>query len=208
MSLVPPSPTSNHPPMPTGRIKARCHFMASVGRQAVDWQGEKKLQPKVVIGFMFPEHTHTFNDDAGPEPYYKSKTYTFSMHPKSALRRDLTAWRGKAFSDAEANSFDIATVLGTALEINIIEGDKEDARWIDSLMKIGNQADCPPLPNAPIEYSIDAHNADDFAQLPKWVQEMAMASIDWKAPGAAPSEPVATGGNIDPMAEDASDIPF
>ena len=43
-----------------------------------------------------------------------SKTYTRSMHERSALRRDLEDWRGRRFTEQEARAFDLEKVVGIA----------------------------------------------------------------------------------------------
>jgi hypothetical protein len=41
-----------------------------------------------------------------------SKEFTLSMHEKSTLRQFLESWRGKAFTEKEALSFDVTALIG------------------------------------------------------------------------------------------------
>mgnify|MGYP005988829429 FL=1 len=55
------------------------------------------------------------------QPLTISKFYTLSLHEKSNLGNDLTSWRGRAFSEAEKQSFDISKLLGVACLLNVME---------------------------------------------------------------------------------------
>ncbi len=48
-----------------------------------------------------------------------SKTFTRSMHERSALRRDLEDWRGRKFTETEARAFDLEKVVGIAATLVI-----------------------------------------------------------------------------------------
>lgn len=57
--------------------------------------------------------------------FIASKQYTPSLHPKSTLHKDLTAWRGKAFTAEELKGFDIEKILGSPCNIAITHTDKD-----------------------------------------------------------------------------------
>src|SRR5690349_9346134 len=66
-------------------------------------------QPKheLYIGFEIPGERVTYTKD-GKEiegPMSIGRTYTLSMSEKSNLRKDLQSWRGKSFTDDEAEAF-------------------------------------------------------------------------------------------------------
>lgn len=59
--------------------------------------------------------------------FIASKQYTPSLHPKSTLSKDLTAWRGKAFTAEELKGFDIDKVIGSPCNIAITHAEKDGA---------------------------------------------------------------------------------
>jgi hypothetical protein len=46
------------------------------------------------------------------KPYLIQRRFTCSLHERSTLRRYLEAWRGKAFTEAEAEAFDLDRLIG------------------------------------------------------------------------------------------------
>lgn len=57
-------------------------------------------------------------------PYIVQKRYTLSSHPKSTLRKDLEAWRGKPFTDQEADEFDLEKLIGVNCFANVVHEPK------------------------------------------------------------------------------------
>jgi hypothetical protein len=53
------------------------------------------------------------------------KQYTVSLHEKANLRKDLKDWRGKDFTSAELEGFDIDKLLGAPCQILIKHVEKE-----------------------------------------------------------------------------------
>lgn len=174
----PTSNTPNFPPLEDGLQKARCYLMAYVGTQEDDFKGNVTMRPKVVIGFLYPEHTFDFKGQGVQEPYSKSITYTFNLGRKANLRKDLETWRGKKWSE-DWPDFEIDKVLGAAVMHNIIHNEEGTRFYIDSFIKIKNQDDCPPLEIEPVKYDIREHDEEQFQRLPQWVQQMAKDSPDW-----------------------------
>jgi hypothetical protein len=54
------------------------------------------------------------------KPYVVSKQYTWSMDRRATLRRDLEAWRGRPFTDAEARDFDFESLLGVNCYLSVV----------------------------------------------------------------------------------------
>jgi hypothetical protein len=71
-------------------------------------------------------------------PFIVSKTYTSSLHPKSGLAKDLTAWRGRAFTAEEAKSFDLDILIAKCctLVINHSEVEGETYANIVAITKL------------------------------------------------------------------------
>jgi hypothetical protein len=65
--------------------------------------------------------------------YIVQKRYTLSSHKKSTLRRDLEAWRGRPFTDSQADDFDIDMLIGAfnITEALAIMGKGYD--WLDEI---------------------------------------------------------------------------
>jgi hypothetical protein len=73
-----------------------------------------KPQHKVTIRWM---SEHLMLDG---RRYIVQKRYTLSSHKKSTLRRELEAWRGRPWSDKEADDFDIDTLIGVCALASVV----------------------------------------------------------------------------------------
>jgi len=72
-----------------------------------------------MVVMFFRLEMKVFKEENGPQPMVLSKDFTLSMHEKSTLRKFLGDWRGKAFTDEEAKSFDITKLLGAECQISV-----------------------------------------------------------------------------------------
>ncbi len=136
----------NFTPMSAGTYVARCYSMVHIGTIEDSFQGEKKVLNKVRLSFEFPTETKVFKEEEGEKPYILSKEFTLSMHEKATLRKMLESWRGKAFTDEEAKSFDITKLLGKPCMISVVHKAKDDGKVYAELSSIaGMQRDLPAL---------------------------------------------------------------
>ena len=129
--------------VPVGVFAARCWSMVDLGTQRVEYQGDIKYQRKVQIGWeLFGEDENgdpLVTDDGRPMTI--SKRYTLSLSPKSRLRPDLEAWRGRPFSDDEVKGFDLKVLIGAACMLNITHTERNGKTY-------SNVASITPLPKA------------------------------------------------------------
>lgn len=129
--------------VPVGVFAARCWSMVDLGTQRVEFQGDIKFQRKVQIGwelFGEDENGEALVTDDG-RPMTISKRYTLSLSPKSRLRPDLEAWRGRPFTDDEAKGFDLKALIGATCMLNITHTERNGKTY-------SNVASITPLPKA------------------------------------------------------------
>lgn len=108
--------TPRYQTVSVGVHKARCVKIIDLGTQKSDFNGQVSWKRQVLIIFETPEELNSEG-----QPLTISKFYTLSLHEKSNLGNDLTSWRGRAFSEAEKQSFDISKLLGVACLLNVME---------------------------------------------------------------------------------------
>jgi hypothetical protein len=116
-----------YPSVSVGVHKARCVKIIDLGTQKSDFNGEVSWKRQVLIIFETPEEHNSEG-----QPLTISKFYTLSLHEKANLGNDLTSWRGRAFSEAEKQSFDISKLLGVPCLLNVM--DKNGKSKISSIM--------------------------------------------------------------------------
>lgn len=170
---------------PAGMVQAVCFDVWDLGLQEtkvrINGQEKTKIQHKIKIGWELAE-TIQSQDEQNGKPHKIYKNYTLSLHEKAALCKDLTSWRGQAFTKEEKKSFDVEKLVGVNCFLNMIHvpvGDKTYA----------NISAINPLPK-----SMPTMLPQSGRELPEWIKK-----IQDKAVSAEPEHVVETEEN---------DIPF
>lgn len=218
-TLVAPAPTGKvYPKLAADSYTARCYQMIDLGSHQEEFDGVKKdnLTRKIWLGFEFPTEKEVFDEAKGEEPYTMGKEYTFSMGPKATLRKDLTNWRGKAWTDEEANVFDVSALLGAPGQISVTDYVKKNGDpgvKIGSISRVPKGLTCDPQINPMQVLSLSAADFDGavFDRLPKFLKDKIQASGEYAAlitpqPATQPEasqEPV-----FMDMDDDGQEVPF
>ena len=197
-------------PVPTGAHIGRCIAVIDMGTQRSVGQFGESMVHKIQIRWeVFGEDENglplTVVYDGKTMPMTVRKTYTLSLHEKAALRRDLQAWRGKAFTDEEALGFDVSKLLGQYCLINVTHSESGGKTYanvsgltpVPAAMRANKPAGVHPL----IMFDLDNPNMDVFNSFHEKLQEAIKASPEWQA-RTKPAAP-AVAANV----ED-DDIPF
>ncbi len=101
-------------PAPAGTHAAVCCDVVDLGVVETTWQGQTKRKHMVRVYWQLAEP----RDDG--KPFLVTKRYTLSLHEKAALRHDLESWRGRAFTDAEAERFDVEALISVGCYLNVM----------------------------------------------------------------------------------------
>jgi hypothetical protein len=133
----------------TGVHKARCVRMIDLGTQRNEYQGEVSWKRQILVSWEVPSEL----SNSG-EPLLISKFYTLSLHEKSNLGKDLTAWRGRAFTELEKQQFDITALLGVPCMLNIVEGRNGNTK-VGSVMPLPKNDTLEPQFHENLQFSID-----------------------------------------------------
>jgi len=190
-----------------GTYVARCYRMIEIGTIKEDYMGQEKQQQKVMVTWELPTELAVFDEAKGEEPYAVSKTYTLSMHEKANLRKDLESWRGKGFTEDEANKFDISVLVGKPclLSIQLQQSKSNPGRSytvISSISPLMKGQECPPQINETKILSYDNFNWELFDNLSDYTKDKIKSSIEFRMmqePGNVTQE----SGN-----DELNDMPF
>lgn len=148
---------------PAGTFTAICYRFIDRGTQATEFNGEKKLRHEIMLTW---ELCGELMEDG--RPFSISKTYTFSTHEKATFRRDLEAWRGKAFTDEDfegPNAFNTKKLLGAPATLSVTHvtrGDKTYAN-VASLGKVMKGVEVPTLVNPTVYVALSRGEYDPVA---------------------------------------------
>jgi len=174
--------------VPPGAYIGRCFSLIDLGTQLTSGQYGEKLQHKIRIGWeLFGEDEAgqplTVMIDGREMPLTISKSYTMSLHEKASLRKDLAAWRGKDFTEAEAKGFDVSKLVGAYCMVNAVNSDTNGKTYT-------NVAGLTPLPGAlrnvkpagvhePVMFDLDAPDMAVFATFHEKLQDAIKRSPEW-----------------------------
>jgi len=106
-------------PAPAGTHSAVCCDVVDLGVLEVNYAGKTKRQHKITVIWQIGERR---DDD---KLFLLRKRYTLSLHEKASLRKDLESWRGRSFTPAELEGFDIETLLGVPCLLSVIHQAKD-----------------------------------------------------------------------------------
>lgn len=208
--------TSSTPkePIEAGLHIARCYKMVQIGTVSENVLGKITIMQKVRIGFEFPELTKVFNEEKGPQPLVFEQEYTLSMGEKANLRKMLTSWRGKPFSEDEAKAFDITKLIGVPCLINIThKASKSDPaklyEQISGITPLMKGQTCPPQVNPSFVLSYDDFDEKKFDSLPDFVKDKMKTSAEYQQM-KNPNKDKFVGDDGKPLQDidESSDLPF
>lgn len=128
-------------------------------------------QRKIMIIWQIVGETIEINGEN--KPRVMSKEYTLSLSEKSTLRKDLQAWRGKAFSQEELQGFDLVNILNVPCQLQIIQTEKNGKVYtnIASIMAIQKGLQVEKLDEVFVFDSYDDTTWDNLLKVPKWIVE-------------------------------------
>ena len=157
--------------VPTGTHLAICTTVVNLGPQESPWG----IKNKHYIGFEVPSVRVSWTKDKVDHegPAIIGSRYTSSLSPKAILRGHLESWRGKAFSEAELDGFDLQNLLGVPCLISVVHTDDGKYANIASIMGIPAGMTVPDQEGDTLKYDeTDATAAADLGKLPEWMQKL------------------------------------
>lgn len=194
--------------VPAGNYIARCYQMIEIGTVTENVMGEMKTQHRVRIGWELPDETKVFDQKRGPQPLVIDQEYTLSMHEKANLRKMLESWRGKGFTDKEAECFDITKLLGVPCMINIIHKTSKagnNYEHVSGVTPVPKSMKVPPQVNKNFVLSYDNFDENLFNTLPDFIKTKMQGSSEYSAMRNPNSRSVPAAEDI---TEPIDDLPF
>ena len=166
-------------PIEAGSHVAVCYGLVDLGHQ----YNEKYQKSTAKILVMFEILDETFTTKEGKEMNRSiSSTYTKSLNEKSALYKDLIAWRGRPFTDEELKGFDLKHIVGVPCMLSIVHEERNGSTYanIASIMKLPKAMQGMVQPTlGKIIFDLDESELSEMAVLPQWVQERIQKSDEY-----------------------------
>lgn len=193
--------------VPAGNYVARCYQMIEVGTVTENIKGDVKNIHKVRIGWELPEETKVFDQKRGPQPLVIDQEYTLSMNEKANLRKMLESWRGKGFTEKEAECFDITKLLGVPCMLNIIHKTSKagnDYESVTSVTAVPRGLKVPDQVNKNFVLSYDNFDESLFNTLPDFLKTKMQGSAEY----AKMKNPNSRTFEASDISEPIDDLPF
>lgn len=167
-------------PIPADLYAAVFCMVVDMGTQETNYGPKRQVR----IVWQIPELRQTGTDQDGKEydrPRFIAKNYTNSLHEKCTLTKHLNAARGKPFTKAELDGFDLFSVLGAPCFLQVAqgEGDRGKYAYIEAVTKFKG-GDAPKLEGDPVKFSLDDWDGKDQPEdIPAWLWEKISASKEF-----------------------------
>ena len=122
---------SSIPPMDGGTYMAVCVAVIDLGQQYKQFEKQKqgKYAEECMFIFEIPDERVEVDGEDKPR-WLSSRRVTVSLHERAALFQMLTAWRGKALTDAEldpaGDGFDLMQMAGVPAMLSVTVVEKDD----------------------------------------------------------------------------------
>ena len=210
-------------PVPAVMQHAVCYAVIDIGIQP---QNNPLFKPKAKVVFIWelPYVKIKIKKEwtPGQPPFEKelpraiSETFTLSLSEKSNLLPFLQSWRGKAFTEAQLNGFDVRTVAGANCLLNIIHETKNGKTYANIATAVPLMPTMTKLVpvNPIIKFSLDDYPAEVTipAAIPDWIKAKIMQSKEYIAKndtsGQSQEQEHAAAGAVGADAAIGEDVPF
>jgi len=211
----------DYEPIPAGTHRAVCYAVVDLGTQYQE--SFDKHVHKVLICWELPDERIEVERDGKrvDMPRAISRKYTMSLHKKAALRHDLEAWRGRAFTDAELEGFDLTKLLSAPCLLGVIHEQRKDGKGvyatISSIIAMpkvkGGKSEKIIPENELVAFEIEDGCKPGFsidAALPEWVVNIIQESAEYtgRKTGKEPIQPTTVADEKPGADEHDDDIPF
>ena len=118
-------------------------------------------------------------------PRTMSKEYSFSLGEKSNLRRDLQAWRGKAFTEEELRGFLLVNILNKGCQLQIINEEKNGKTYnnIASIVSLPKGTKLDELEETTVFDIEDKATWENWSKVPTWLREQIKKAENYETSG-------------------------
>lgn len=197
-------------PVPAGLHLARCYRVIDLGTQETNYEGKRDFKRQLKIVWEI----HGNDDDGNPivtgkgEPMIVTKDYNMTWNDKGTLRKDLQAWRGKAFTEDEQKRFDIKSILDKWCMLNVAHKPKKNGSGVYANVVgitpvvASLKASLPKGHNQCGIFMISDPDMEMFETFGKYLKETIQKSPEWKAVQGRQGGQAEPAGAFDDMEDD------
>lgn len=199
-------------PTPEGLHIGICYGLFDLGTQHNNVYNND--EHKVLLIWELPnERIEIIDKETGIKkdlPRAISNRYTLSLGEKARLRHDLETWRGKQFTSAELEGFDLQHILGAACQLQVIHNKSKDNT--KTFANIGGIVQAPKDYKPKIENQLVFFSFEDGGEIPEgvpeWIEKIIHNSKEWKLRDEKQNQNQTQMENQSEMVIEEDDLPF
>jgi len=206
MGLTATTSGTSYKSVPPGTYSARCFKVIDLGTQKRDYNGKVSYAHQVMIVWELPTELIEEGEYAG-QPYAVAKFYTLSLHEKANLRKDLEAWRGRAFSEEELKGFDLHNIIGKPCMVSVIHSDTGKTK-VNGVMALVRGMTLHEAINPSVVFDIDKWDDATFDSFSDGIKEIIKRSEEARFKGEKIDRSVEYDEASPSPYDIGSDIPF
>ena len=181
MSLKSSVGTERAPALEAGVYTGVCTMVIDLGVQYNKTFDKSTEQVKILWNVV--GETVEINGETLPRQI--GKDFTNSLNDKSTLRKMLTSWRGKPFTQEELKDFDLTKLLGASCQLQLIHKESERGTYavVDSIMALPKGMVKPIAEKTTFFDMDDPATYAEFTTLPRYIQEKIAQAENFNATG-------------------------
>lgn len=177
------------PPVPGGTYMAVCVYSIDIGEQLCEFKDKgKSYNNQVMLGFELAGVT--IEIDGKQEPRTLGRTFNVAKGKNAALRKFVSAWNAKEYSDEEFMEMDTNELVEKPAMLNVVLNESGEYSNIESIMQVPVGFSVPQATVPLIRFDMEPWDQKAFEALPEWAQERIKKSTQYQKEHA-PNETVA-----------------
>lgn len=172
------------PALEDGVYMAVCCGLIDIGMQKSEQF--KTESRKMMIQWQVIGQDFEYNGQMTPRKLQKQ--YGYSLGNKSNLKKDLEAWRGKAFTEEELKGFDLGNILNVPCQLQILNKErvgKSNYNDIAGIMALPKGIAVPKLTDHEL-IMLDLEDSNTFQYIHKvqnWIQDRVKQATNFEVSG-------------------------
>lgn len=172
---------SNIPALEAGVYSAIGSMLVDLGIQVSEKFGTKQRKFRLFWNIVGEE----VEINGEKHPRMMSKEYSFSLAEKSNLRKDLQAWRGRAFTEEELQGFLLVNILNKGCQLQILNEEKNGKTYnnIAGIVALPKGTKLEELSET-IVFDIENKTTwNNWSKVPNWIQEQIKKAENYENSG-------------------------
>lgn len=164
------------PPVEPGVYPCVCVGIVDLGEQ----YSEKFKKYSNDVKIIWELVGEAIEVDGEQKPRQMSKDFSMSASKKSNLRKFISDWNVRQYSDEEFSEFELFDQLGRACQLQVVLSEDGEYSNIGSVMGLPKGMPAPVTATPLIKWDMNTWDDTTFSTFPEWIQEKIKKSTQYQ----------------------------